>query len=186
MILSMQIKELNEQLALVSPMVDLYKKGDATFPDKVIGWLESTEKTMSQLHLPEGSEMSSLRSKILKNGDILRTGDNRATRSELRKSRNAEAASSLERAEEIIRLRLRMSEDRLTEFENKLCEGITAFLLENELPPNHGNYTYWIQQIWELFAHQQSTKALAIYLSASLAAFDRMFIMERVISRVCE
>jgi hypothetical protein len=186
MILCIQIKELGEQLSLISPLIDLYKKGDATFPDKVISWLEKTEKTMSQMHLPEGSEMSSLRAKILKNNDILRLGSDKPTRSELRKSRNAEASSSLERGEEILRVRLSMSEERLTEFENKLCEGITALLLENTLPQNQGDYTQWIKQIWELLAQQESTKALTIYLSASLSSFDRSYILDKVITRVCE
>ena len=186
MILAMQTKELGERLSLVAPLVDLYKKGDATFPEKVINWLEVTEKSMSQLHLPEGSEMSSLRSKILKNNDILYPGREKPTRSELRKSRNAEAASSLERGEEILRVRLSMSEDRLTEFENKLCEGVMAYLLENELPPNTGDYATWLRNVWEVFAQQPATKALAIYLSASLSAFDRSYILDKVLSRVCE
>ena len=186
MILCIQIKELEEQLSQISPLIDLYKKGDATFPEKVITWLEKTEKTMSQMHLPEGSEMSSLRSKILKNNDILRTGSDRPTRSELRKARNAEAASSLERGEEILRVRTSLSEDRLFEFENKLCEGITAFLLENTLPQTHGDHTQWIQHIWEVFSQQEPTKALAIYLSASLSSYDRSYILSRVITRVCE
>jgi len=186
MILCLQLKELTERLATISPLVDLYKKGDTTFPDKVIIWLEKTEKMMSQLHLPEGSEMSSLRSRILKNNDILRTGSDKPNRSELRKSRNAEAASSLERGEEILRIRLSLTEERLVRFEDKLCEGITALLLEKSLPPNQGDYTQWIKQIWLMIPQQPSTKALAIYLSASLSSYDRSYILDRVITRVCE
>lgn len=182
----MQVQELTEQLTTISPLVDLYKKGDATFPDKVIDWLEKTEKKMSQLHLAEGSEMSSLRSRILKSNDVLRTGSDKPTRSELRKSKNAESASSLERGEEILRSRLLNSEERLKEFENKLCEGMTAFLLENTLPSNQGDHTQWIKQIWAMFAQQASTKAMAIYLSASLSSYDRSYILSKVITRVCD
>jgi len=141
---------------------------------------------MSKLHLSEGGEMSVLRSRILKFTDLYRPVDERLTQSALRKGKNAETASVVERAEEIIRMAIQESEQRLLQFENKLCEGMTAFLLENELPPQGLNYMTWLNQIWVMIKAQDSTKALAMYISASLVAYDRTYILDKVIARLSE
>ncbi|MFK7797927.1 MAG: hypothetical protein AB8E82_10775 [Aureispira sp.] len=63
---------------------------------------------------------------------------------------------------------------------------MTAFLLENELPPQGGNYMTWLNQIWQMIKANDSTKALAMYISASLVAYDRTYILDRVIVRLSE
>ncbi|MGK0422223.1 MAG: hypothetical protein ACJAT9_001908, partial [Polaribacter sp.] len=164
----MVIEELKKRSKLVPFLIDMYKKGDSNFSRHVIEWLEKNEEIMSKLHLSEGGEMSVLRSRILKFTDVYRPADERLTQSALRKGKNAETASVVERAEEIIRIAIQESEERLLQFENKLCEGMTAFLLENELPPQGRNYMGWLNQIWQMIKAQGSTRALAMYISASL------------------
>tara|TARA_B110000908_G_scaffold59738_1_gene72486 strand:- start:399 stop:977 length:579 start_codon:yes stop_codon:yes gene_type:complete len=182
----MVIEELKKRSKLVPFLIDMYKKGDSNFSRHVIEWLEKNEEIMSKLHLSEGGEMSVLRSRILKFTDVYRPADERLTQSALRKGKNAETASVVERAEEIIRIAIQESEERLLQFENKLCEGMTAFLLENELPPQGRNYMGWLNQIWQMIKAQGSTRALAMYISASLVAYDRTYILDKVISRLSE
>lgn len=186
MINCMVIEELDKRVKMVRPLINLYKNGDSSFPSQVITWLDDTEEVMSRLHLPQGSEMSVLRSKILKFTDIYRPTGEKATQSAMRKGKNAEAATVVERAEEIIRTAIENSEERLLQFENKLCEGMTAFLLENSLPPNRGGYMFWLNQIWSEIKAQPSTRALAMYINASLVSFDRTYILDKVISRLRE
>lgn len=186
MINCMVIEELKKRSKLVPFLIDMYKKSDSSFSKHVIEWLEKNEEIMSKLHLSEGGEMSVLRSRILKFTDTYRPADERLTQSALRKGKNAETASVVERAEEIIRIAIQESEERLLQFENKLCEGMTAFLLENELPPQGRNYMVWLNQIWQMIKAQNSTKALAMYISASLVAYDRTYILDKVISRLSE
>jgi hypothetical protein len=182
----MVIEELDKRSKMVSPLIDLYKKGDSTFPAQVIVWLEKTEEVMSRLHLTEGGEMSVLRSRVLKFADVYRANDEKPTQSAIRKGKNAEAATVVERAEEIIRTAIVNSEDRLLQFENKLCEGMTAFLLENSLPPNRRSYMDWLNQIWSMIKTQPSTRALAMYINASLVSYDRTYILDKVIARLAE
>ena len=186
MIHCMVIEELEKCSEQISVLVDLYKNGDSRFSKLVINWLEQNEEIMSRLHLSQGGEMSVLRSRILKFSDVYRSSEERLTQSKLRKGKNAEAASVVERAEEIIRYAIQESEQRLLQFENKLCEGITAFLLENELPPQGHSYVAWLNQIWMMLKEQGSTKALVMYIGISLGAYDRTYILNKVISRVLE
>ena len=182
----MIVEQLGTQVKMVAPLVDIYKRGDVSFAERVIDWLEKTESLMSKLHLKEGGEMSVLRSKILKFSDVYRPSVEKPTQSMIRKGRLAEAAAALERAEEILRVRIRESEERLSQFENKLCEGLTAFLLENTFPENNGNYMAWLNLVWSMIRNQPSTRALAIYISASLVSYDRTYILENVISRLTD
>lgn len=184
MIHCLVIEQLGKQSTQISHLIDLYKKGDSSFSTQVITWLEKTEETMSKLHLTEGGEMSVLRGRILKFTDVYRKPDEKITQSTLRKGKSAEAASVLERAEEIIRNVIERSEERLLQFENKLCEGMTAFLLENELPARQINYMSWLNQIWRMLKIQPSTKALAIYISTSLGSYDRSYILDKLIVRI--
>jgi hypothetical protein len=44
----------------------------------------------------------------------------------------------------------------------------------------------WLNQIWQMIKAQGSTRALAMYISASLIAYDRTYILDKVISRLSE
>lgn len=183
MILAVQEEKLTSYLKTLAPLIDQYQNGEPAFADNALKWLEEAEKIMSQLRLPEGSEMSSLRSRIIKAVDVP-TPESKLTRSQLRKARNAAAAEALERAEVIIRGRLLPASERLHFFEEKLCEGITALLLQMQLPENNGSYAEWLDLIWDQLRLEQSTRPLALYITASLTPFDRRVVLDRVLNRV--
>jgi len=173
-------------LSKLAPLMDCYQNGNPGFPDDTLKWLEDAEKTMSTLRLPDGAEMSVLRGRILKSTDALPADDGRPKRAAARRARNAAAAEALERAEAIIRRRLLDAEERLRHFEDKLCEGITAFLLQNSLPEKTSTRQVWLNQIWTRFRQFQATRPLAIYIAASLTKVDRSYILDHVLTRTAE
>jgi hypothetical protein len=184
MILSVQIEKLSPHMQALALLMDAYQKGDPGFPDGALKWLGEVEKTMSSVRLREGSEISSLRGRILKSADALHTGSEKPPRSQIRSARNVAAAEALERAEEIIRIVTQAGRERLQRFEDKLCEGLTALALLVEIPARGGSTTQWLNSVWRLLRTQDSTRPLAIYLGASLSAVDRLFIMEAVLCRM--
>jgi hypothetical protein len=186
MILCVLVDQLGSCLSTLAPLIDRYQKGDPSFPDDALKWLEGAEKTMGMLRLPESAELSALRGRILKASDALPADGGRPKRTAVRRARNAAAAEALERAEAILRRRLLDAEERLRQFEDKLCEGITAFLLQNVLPGKTLARQAWLSQIWTSFQKFQATRPLAIYIAASLSKVDRSYILDRVIARVAE
>ncbi len=186
MILCVQIDKLGSCLKTLAPLMDSYQNGKPSFPDDTLKWLENAEKTMGMLRLADGAEMSALRGRILKAPDALPAEDGRPKRTAVRRAQNAAAAEALERAETIIRRRLLDAEERLQRFEDKLCEGITAFLLQNSLPKKTSPHEVWLNQIWKRFHEFQATRPLAIYIAASLTKVDRCYILDRVLTRAAE
>jgi len=182
MILCVQIDKLGSCLSTLAPLMDRYQNGKPSFPDDTLKWLEDAEKTMSM----DGAEMSALRGRILRASDALPTDDGRPKRAAVRRARNAAAAEALGRAEEILRRRLLDAEERLRHFEDKLCEGITAFLLQNSLPEKTSTHQVWLNQTWTQFKQFQATRPLATYIAASLAKLDCSYILDRVLTRTAE
>ncbi len=184
MIFCVQIEKISACLSFFAPLMDQYQRGEVNFPDNALKWLEEAEKTMSSLRLSEGSEMSSLRGRILKAMDALRKGDAKPAHSTLRRARNVAAAEALDRAEAILRDRLLASEERLKFFEDKLCEGITAFVVQNPLPNSISPYQAWLLLVWNRLCQFQATRPLTLYLATSLSQPDRIFILNKVLSRI--
>jgi hypothetical protein len=186
MIFCVQLEKLGAQLATLSPLFGRYQRSDPLFAEGALQWLEEAEKAMSTLRLPEGAEMSALRGRILKAPDALPAGESRPTRAALRRARDSAAAEALERAESILRRRVLAAEERLKFFEEKLCEGVTAFLMQNELPPRGPAHQAWLLRVWESFRQFAATRPLAVYMAASLASTDRCYLLDQVLARVLE
>lgn len=184
MYLCVQVEVLRSHLSTLAPLIDKYQRGDMDFSDQALVWLEEAEKSMSSLHLSRGSEMSSLRGSILGAADALLSRDEYTRRGQIRKARALAAVESLRRAEEIMRQDLLSAQERLKFFEDKLAEGMTAFVLQNSLPPGAGNS--WLDQVWREFSQNESTRALASYIVASLSPYDRSYILIQVMERVSQ
>lgn len=184
MILCVQIEKLGSQLSKLTLLMDKYQREEPNFADDALEWLEESEKAMSILRLPEGSEMSALRGRIMKAAHVSSTKEGHSTRKVQRQARDIAAADSLERAEAIMRGRLHSSEERLQFFEEKLCEGITALMLQTPLPEKTLPNMERLKRVWGLLRQEKSTRPLSLYLAASLSPSDRSFILDRVLNRV--
>jgi hypothetical protein len=187
MVLCMQVEKIRRCLEAVPPLMDRYQRKEVSFPDHVIKWLEDAEKNIASLRLPQVSELATLRGNVLKVEDSLSSGDDRPSRSSVRRASNSTAADSLSRAESILRDQLNTAEDKLKQFEDKLCEGMTAFLLQNTLPPMAGmSRQTWLLYVWEDIRRFQATRPLALYLATSLTQVDRCFILDEILNRMSD
>ena len=74
MFLSVQIEKIRPHMDSLAPLLEEYQKGDPGFPDDALLWLDETEKTLNSIRADGGSEISSLRGRILKAADALYTG----------------------------------------------------------------------------------------------------------------
>lgn len=185
MLLCVRIEELSRHLGGLQQLVNRYQSGEPTFPDDAIAWLLSLEQLMARLRLPDGSEMSALRGRILKAADQ-QAGDPPRPRSVVRQARMVAAAEALERAEAVARQRRLEAEERLFRFEDKLCEAVTAAALAKHVPPQHPSWMDWLRDVWRGLVQCETTRPFAVYLSASLLASDRLYLLDRVMSRLAD
>lgn len=182
----MRNEKLGEKLSEVKTLVDFYQAGDWSFAEKVITWLEESEKLVSELRLIDGSELATLRARVVKVPDEQASGDAGVKRSTIRSAQNAAAADALERAEYILRGRVREATDKLEHFETKLAESITTMTMSSQLPPRHSVWMNWISQVWQGMAACKETQAFAVYMSTSLNSGDRFYLLDQVLGRLVE
>jgi len=183
--LFLRIEKLGAHVATLKELMDNYQRGDPRFIADALSWLTAAEKVMSELRLPQGSEMSALRSRILRVTDAHPSGEDR-TRAAVRRVQNAAATEALERAEAVMRQIVVEAEERLERFEEKLAEGVTTAAMAGALPPRSPVWMDWLRQVWHGLAHCSETRALTVYLAASLPTPDRLFILDRVLSRLAD
>jgi hypothetical protein len=184
MIYSIQKQKLEPALDRLPALVEAYRSNTVDFSDDVLTWLDEVQQAMASLRLTQGSEITSLKGMVLKAEDEVRATEEKPRRANLKTARNKAAMDAVIRTEEIMRTLLRATEERLQQFEDKLSEGLTALLLQVELPVRSKDTTVWLSQVWELLQQQDATRPLYIYLTASLDHIDRLFIMEKLLSRI--
>jgi hypothetical protein len=186
MILSLQVEKLSAHLSTLAPLMDRYQKGDTSFSDGALKWLEDAEKIMSGLRLPEGSEMSALRGRILKASDQSRSSSAKPSRSSIRQARNAAAAEALERAEDLMKIRVLAAEKRLRFFDEKICEILAAFMAQKPRADLADLYHIKLDRVWEKMSENASTRAHVMYVSASLSSIDRSLLLNQILERFSE
>lgn len=183
MIHCVAIDKLGRCLDKLSPVLDSYRHGDPAFPALALQWLDTTHKDLSNLRLSELSELGTLGASIIKAGESVPGPDGLPPRrSQTRARQNIAAAEALERAEQVLRGRVQASEERLRLFEDKLCEGMTAFMLENSLPEGGGEQA--LRNLWDGLCAYGPTRPLTRYLSASLGSTDRLSLLANILGRL--
>lgn len=187
MIHVLTIEKIRGQLAHLPSLLERYQRGDLDFPDITVAWLETVEKELGNLRLTELSELAILRGRVLKAAEETGLADSPigGKRAHQRARRNTAAVESADRAESILRNRIQQSETRLQAFEDKLCEGLTAFLLENPLTGDAGpSSESQLRNLWQSLAQYAPTRPLIIYLSVALASTDRFYLLGQVMRRM--
>jgi hypothetical protein len=183
--LFLRIERLGEHLAELKELMDRYQRGDPRFSVEALQWLVRAEKVMSELRLPQGSEMSALRSRVLRVADAAPAGEERS-RTALRRAQNTAATEALERAEVVMRQIVIEAEERLGRFEEKVAEGVTTAAMAGALPARVPVWMDWLRQVWQSLVQCGETRALTVYLAASLPGPDRLFLLDRVLSRLAD
>ncbi len=182
----MQAEKLSDKLSEIKQLIDLYQSGDWSFPEKAITWIEESEKLMQELRLIDGSELATLRARVVKVPDEQASRGDDRKRSATRSAQNAAAADALERAEFILRGRVREATDKLEHFEAKLAESVTTMTMSSQLPPRHSVWMNWISQVWQSLAQCTETQSFAVYMSSSLSSGDRFYLLDQVLGRLVE
>lgn len=188
MIWSVRLQMIDNHLATLAPLIDAYAKGDHNFVPHTLAWLQETEGMMSRLHLPEGAEMSSLRGQILKTADTARDEEGRSTRRAIRQAQNAAAADALTRTEALLQARAREAEQKLEHYEEKLVQAVTAAGLINGTIPSPAGESRekWLRQIWANLTRHDALRPTTMYLAAALSTVDRLFLLDRIMSRLTQ
>lgn len=189
MLLAMRVERLSERLRELGAVVDRYERGDPDFAGAAIAWLRATEQLLLSLRTREGAELSTLRASITKAGERCGLDDPEhvARRSVVRRARAVAAAEALERAGAILQQTSTDDEARLRHFESKLIEALTAGVLVGLVPfPPEEPRERWLALIWQRLAGHQATRPTAVYLTAALHAPDRLYVLDRVITRLAE
>lgn len=188
MIWSFRQQKIVAHLATLAPLIDAYAHGDYNFVPKVLAWLQETETLMSMLQLPEGAEMSSLRGQIIKAADAAKDEEGRQTRRAIRQAQNVAAADALTRTESLLQARAREAEDHLDHFEEKLVQAITAAgLVNGTIPmPPLSSREKWLRQIWANLNMHEALRPSTMYLASSLSTIDRLFLLDRIMTRLLQ
>jgi hypothetical protein len=135
----------------------------------------------------EGAELASLRGAITRAGERVGLDERESPRRGLvRRARAVAAAESLERAGALLQQLAGDAESRLRHFETKLTEALTAAVLVGLVTAPHEPRERWLSLVWQRLAAHQATRPTAVYLAASLRAPDRLYVLDRVLSRLCE
>ena len=179
--LSVQNEIINEILAGISPLVDLYMVKSPEFTERVILWLKDSEYKLSKTRLPEGSRLASMRSRILSAAEKGENEQGDYSPRKAKRLRNFEASGCLEEVEQVLS-EVRVSNiNRLEMFKAKLEEAITAASLLGLIPETEKTTESELKFIWKAMMENQSTKPTAIYISSSLSSIDRLFILKELV-----
>lgn len=188
MLLSMRVESIGERLRGLGAVIDRYERGDPEFPEAAIAWLRGCEQLLLGLHVREGAEIAALRGSITRAGERCAPDEAERTsrRSAARRARAVAAAEAIERAGAILQQTAAEAESRLRLFETKLTEALTAGVLVGLVAPPAGEpRERWLARIWQRLAGHQATRPTAVYLAASLHAPDRLYVLDRVLARLC-
>lgn len=184
MLYCIRMEKLQRHLQSLAPLINEYWRNDNDFVEDGKKWLQESEQVMQELRLPEGAEMSGLRSSIERAADSVQSIDGIISRKSIRRAQNAATSISLERAEEILRNRLLEADKILNQFEEKLIEAVTAGVIVGIVRPTNESGERWLQKLWTALSQYEATRPTMVYLSASLISTDRIYLLERVTSRL--
>lgn len=186
MFLALRVDRLSARLRELGAVVDRYERGDPGFADAAVAWLRGAEEVMGALGMAEAGELAGLRAAIAKATERAAVGDPDRGR-QVRRSRAAAAAESLERASAILQPLVAEAEGRLRHFEQRLIEAITAGALVGLLDDPAGrSREVWLRAIWARLAEHPATRPTALYLAAALRAADRLVVLERIVDRLSD
>jgi hypothetical protein len=167
-------------LEQLSGIASLYRENALTWMPQAERWLEEAETHMARFRFPEVGLIAAARGGLSKASDTFQSGERHSRRQE-EKARNAAAWTAVQEASGLLTTRTRQAEDKLQVFDDKLCEGLTAYFLHH--PAEEGGVRPNPAGLWRGLKEFEATRALALYVEASLAAQDREYLLERIVSR---
>jgi hypothetical protein len=188
-LLAVRVENLADRLRGLGAVIDRYERGDPEFADAAVAWLRGSEQLLLGLHVREAAELAALRGSVARAGERAAPdeAERTARRGAARRARAVAAAEALERAGAVLQQTAAEAESRLRHFEAKLTEALTAAVLVGLVAPPTGEpRERWLAQVWRRLAGHAATRPTTVYLAASLRAPDRLYVLDRVLTRLCE
>ncbi len=174
------IKEiLTAHLARLSDLAAKYRRDEPSWPNEAEKWLEEAEKHLAQFRFPDAGLIAAARGGISKAADTARAGG-QSTRRQAEKAGRATSWEAVQEAARLLEQHARQADEKLQTFEDKLCEGLTAYFLHHPAP---GETRPQAEDVWQGIKTWDSTKPLALYVEASLGMQDRLYLLHRILSR---
>ena len=174
------VKEiLTDHLARLSDLATQYRRDAPAWPDAAEKWLEEAEKRLAQFRFPDAGLIAAARGGISKAVDSAKNTE-QATRRQADRAGRAAAWEAVQEAARLLEQRAGQAEEKLRAFEDKLCEGLTAYFLQHPTPEDQPQTP---EDIWLGLKRWDSTKPLSLYVEASLASHDRTYLLRRILER---
>ena len=174
------VKEvLTDHLALLSDLATQYRRDTPSWPATAERWLEEAEKRLAQFRFTEAGLIAAARGGIGKATDIMKNTE-QATRRQVERAGRAATWEAVQEAARLLEQRAGQAEEKLRAFEDKLCEGLTAYFLQHPTP---GEQPQTPEEVWHGLKLWESTKPSSLYLEASLAQHDRIYLLRRILER---
>ena len=183
MIRVMRAEKLRDCLAALPGVLSRYEAGQLDFTALALDWLSTAETLLREQRVPEATEILTARTRVLASDDRSQAaGKTGAAR---RRERALSAVDALCQAESLLRKHLLASEGEVDAYEEKLVEAVTALIVLGHLPPvGELDRQAWAQEVWARLESEEATRPTAVWLSAALAAPDRLFLLDRILQRL--
>lgn len=183
MVRIMRAEKLRTCLSGLCDVVDLYAAGQVEFAPLTLRWLSAAETVLREERLPQATQVLTARTAVIAARDRSQAaGKSGAAR---RRDEALAAIDAISLTETLLRERLLTVEDEIDAYEDKLVEAVTGLVVLGHLPPMEGvGRNRWAQQVWAALASLDETRPTAVWLSAALAAPDRLFLLDRILQRL--
>jgi hypothetical protein len=180
--LTMTAVTIHKSLGALS---DLLARGEPSYPERVLAWLDETEKALARLRRSEAALLASLRGKLLCARDGLRDP---AVPGELtpRKQLRGAAAMYLCQAEELLRSALAGIDEQLGPLRNQLAQLVSAGYLLGLIaaPSDNGEREAWLRQTWSRLSETEQTRGMTVYLRTTLTPVDRLYLLDELLANL--
>jgi hypothetical protein len=182
--MTMLRESLHAQLALLPAITDLSARSDPSFPDRAQEWLAATEKSLSQLRRPEAGLFATLRGRLLSSREGFRDPQVPGEMTN-RKALRAAATVYLSQGEGALRETLAQIEDQLRPLRAQLAQLVSAGCLLGLIPQNQeGPREEFLRLIWSRLSEVDQTRGMATYLRTTLAAIDRLYLLDELLGNL--
>lgn len=178
--------KLKERLAILSALTDLEARSDPTFPERVLVWLDETEKALQQLRRPEAATLAALRGKLLASRDGFRDSEVRGDLTP-RKALRAAATIYMAQAEARLRDALQQIEAHLQPLRAQLLQLVSAgYLLGVIASRGSATHEQWLSRTWSQLGNSDKLRGVHVYLSAALPSTDRLYLLDELLTNLGE
>ena len=165
----------------ISGLVDLYERKDPSFLQRVMAWLSESEKAFAQLRHPFAAFPAAQRAQILAAREGLRDAGTENTRHQ-RKIAPIAAAQALSRMEEELRDQVSSLDEIFEDAKGKIAQLLViASAVAPLSAPEGRERQIWLEEIWARLGEASEARALYLYLNASLAKVDRLYLLNEIV-----